>query len=47
MACAPALMDQEARFLALLAQVQRHAFTPDGALLLIGADGQRILARRG
>ena len=47
MACPPALMDQEARFLALMAQVQRHAFTPDGALLLIGADGKRILARRG
>jgi heat shock protein HslJ len=46
MACAPALMNQEQRFLALLGRVQRHEITGDGALVLITLDARRIVARR-
>lgn len=46
MACAPALMQQEQRFLGLLAQVRRFEIAVDGALALIAADGRRIVARR-
>lgn len=47
MACAPALNQQETRFLQILGQVVRHEFTADGALVLVAADGQRLRARRG
>jgi len=46
MACAPALMQQEQRFLGLLAQVRRFEISADGALVLVAADGRRIVARR-
>jgi heat shock protein HslJ len=46
MACAPALMQQEQRFLGLLAQVRRFEIMADGALMLIAGDGRRIVARR-
>lgn len=45
-ACPPALMDQEARFLDLLAAVQRFAIADDGALVLTAAGGETITARR-
>ncbi|MBH1986553.1 MAG: META domain-containing protein [Burkholderiales bacterium] len=45
MACAPALMEQEARFLALLKAVTLQRIQGDGSLLLSTADGRRILAR--
>lgn len=47
MACAPALMQQEQRFLGLLAQVRRFEIAADGALALVAGDGRRIVARRG
>jgi len=47
MACAPELMQQEARFLDILKQVQRFEIAADGALLLASGDGRRIKARRG
>lgn len=46
MACAPALMDAEDRYLRQLAAVQRFDIGDDGTLQLIGAPGQRIVARR-
>lgn len=46
MACVPALMQQEQRFLGLLGAVRRFEFGPDGALVLVAADGRRIVARR-
>ncbi|MCA1299492.1 META domain-containing protein [Stappia indica] len=46
MACAPALMTQEAAFLEILSEVQRFDITQDGALRLIAGDGRTILARR-
>jgi heat shock protein HslJ/uncharacterized membrane protein len=46
MACAPALMAQETRFLALLGAVTSITTAPDGALILATADGRRIVARR-
>lgn len=46
MACPPALMNQEQRFLDALASVQRHAFGTDGALQLFGPAGRVLLARR-
>lgn len=46
MACAPALMDAESRYLRQLEAVQRFDVGDDGTLQLIGAQGQRILARR-
>ncbi len=45
-ACAPALMNQEARVLERLRAVRRFEIAPDGALLLRGDDAGRILARR-
>jgi heat shock protein HslJ len=45
-ACAPSLMDQEARFLAALSAVQRFDIGPTGELILYGPEGPRILARR-
>jgi heat shock protein HslJ len=47
MACAPALNQQETRFLQILGQVVRHEFTADGALVLVASDGRRLRARRG
>jgi heat shock protein HslJ len=47
MACAPPLMDQEERFLALLAEVRGFEIGADGALTLRTGDGRAILARRG
>ncbi len=46
MACAPALMRQEGTFIRLLEQVQRFDRTADGGLVLVAADGRRIVARR-
>lgn len=46
MACAPALMDVESRYLRQLAAVQRFDIADDGTLQLIGAQGQRIVVRR-
>ena len=46
MACAPALMDVESRYLRQLEAVQRFDIGDDGTLQLIGAQGQRIVARR-
>jgi heat shock protein HslJ/uncharacterized membrane protein len=45
MACAPALMQLESRFLAALAAVQGFAITDEGALELRGAGGRSIRAR--
>lgn len=45
-ACAPALMQQEQRFLDLLAQVIQIDFDDKGALLLSTADGSTLTARR-
>jgi heat shock protein HslJ len=45
-ACAPSLMNQETRVLAILRGVQRFSFAADGALLLHAADGRTLLARR-
>lgn len=47
MACTPALMQQEQRFLDILQQVQRFELSPSGALVLIDRNGRRINARRG
>jgi len=44
MACAPPLMEQERRFLEALAAVRGFEIAPDGALVLVSADGQRIIA---
>jgi heat shock protein HslJ len=46
MACAPALMSLEAKFLSALAAVRGYALAPDGALTLAGG-GRTITARRG
>lgn len=45
-ACVPAVMKQEAAFLAALAAVQRIEVTADGTLVLHTADGQRVTAKR-
>ena len=45
-ACAPAVMKQEAAFLAVLGAVQRIEVTEDGTLVLHAANGQRVAARR-
>lgn len=42
MACAPALMDQESRYLGLLAQVARWRIEPTGALILTTSDGATL-----
>ncbi len=46
MMCAPAMMEQEARLLETLASVERFAFDDTGALVLSGAEGATITARR-
>jgi heat shock protein HslJ len=46
MACAPALMHQEDKFLGLLKQVQKIERDDTGALILVSESKQRILARR-
>jgi heat shock protein HslJ/membrane-bound inhibitor of C-type lysozyme len=46
-ACAPALMEQERRFLDLLQAVHRFEISDSGALVLITPDNRRITARRG
>lgn len=46
MACAPALMDQEGRFLRLLGEIEKFHFDVTGALILTTASGQTLLARR-
>ncbi len=46
MACAPALMDQEDKFLALLKYIQSVEIDDTGALILVSENKQRILARR-
>ncbi|MFN0022329.1 MAG: META domain-containing protein [Parvularculaceae bacterium] len=45
-ACAPALMDQEQKFLAALAGASAFSIDDTGALILTTPDGKRILARR-
>lgn len=44
MACAPALMRQEARFLKVLSEVQRFRIGPHGELILSTADGDALRA---
>lgn len=46
MACAPALMAQERRFLDALDAVRRFEIAPDGALVLLADDGPQLVARR-
>ncbi len=46
MACAPALMMQEARFLEALGNVERFEIDETGALILHASEGRSILARR-
>lgn len=46
MACAPALMAQETRFLKLLGGATGYLVRGDGALVLRADSGQTILARR-
>jgi len=46
MACEPELMEQEQGFFHLLAGVTGFMIEPDGALVLVAAPGERILARR-
>jgi heat shock protein HslJ/uncharacterized lipoprotein YbaY len=46
MACVPALMQQESRFMQLLSQVRRFRFGVGGALILEAGDGGTITARR-
>lgn len=46
MACPPALMDQERRFLRMLATVAGFDIDQTGTLVLRAADGSRIIARR-
>lgn len=44
-ACAPALMEQEQRFLDMLQRVQRFKFNEDGALLLLTPERETLTAR--
>lgn len=46
MACPPALMDQERRFVDLLRDVRRFHVDGTGALVLETSDGDKIMARR-
>lgn len=46
MACVPALMQQESRFMLLLSQVRRFRFAAGGALILETGNGGTITARR-
>lgn len=39
MACAPALMDQEGKYLRALETAKSYSFTPDGALVVATAQG--------
>lgn len=45
-ACAPALMEQERRFLDILQQARRFTLTPEGALILYAEDDRTLTARR-
>jgi heat shock protein HslJ len=47
MACAPALMTQEALFLDIIGKAVRFDVADDGALSIEDAEGRRITARRG
>ena len=44
-ACAPALMEQEQRFIDMLQRVQRFKFNEEGALLLLTPEGESLTAR--
>ena len=46
MACPPALMEQEQRFLRQLEGVRAHRMDAAGRLVLESADGAEIVARR-
>jgi heat shock protein HslJ len=46
MACAPELMEQERRVLAILDAVEGYSFYSDGGLSLISPDGRAIRFRR-
>lgn len=46
MACAPALMAQEALFTGLLASIKTYAFDDRGALVLTTTDGRQMIALR-
>ena len=46
MACTPALMEQEARFLRALGAVSTWRLQADGSLLLAGPDGRALLLAR-
>ena len=46
MACEPPLMEQERRFLAIMAQVQGYSLYGDGGISLIAADGSAVRFRR-
>lgn len=46
MACAPGLMQQEARFLDMLQNTRRFEITENGALILVTGDERRIVAQR-
>jgi heat shock protein HslJ len=47
MACEPAIMDQEARFLATLAAVRSYSRYGNGSLSLIAPDGRAVRFRPG
>ncbi len=46
MACAPATMEQEQRFLSILGAVEGYSFYSDGGMSLISPDGRAIRFRR-
>jgi heat shock protein HslJ len=46
MACAPAIMDQERRYLAIVEFARSYDFYGDGSLSLIAPDGRAIRYRR-
>jgi heat shock protein HslJ len=46
MACDPAPMEQERRFLDALDAIRRFEIAPDGALVLLADDGPNLFARR-
>ncbi|WP_227754572.1 META domain-containing protein [Stagnihabitans tardus] len=46
MACPDALMEQERRVLEILAGTVSYEITEDGALILNGTDGRKIMARQ-
>jgi heat shock protein HslJ len=46
MACEPAAMEQEARFLAILRAAQGYSFYGDGSFSIIASDGRAIRFRR-